>query len=74
MKNQVLNGDLGNTFAECLLNYLEFTEMNVLPNYPFENSLDEEIYSAKEDIEKNKKLEEYSLYCLTHLDEIEKLN
>ena len=32
MKNQVLNGDLGNTFAECLLNYLEFTEMNVLPN------------------------------------------
>ena len=74
MRNQDVNIDLGNTFAECLLNYLEFTEMNVLPNYPFESSLDEEIYSAKEDIEKNKKLEEYSLYCLTHLDEIEKLN
>lgn len=47
-----------------------------LPNYDFELSLDDEIAEAywHEDEERIKRIEEYSEWCLNHLDLLEKIN
>lgn len=75
MKKKFINFNLkGKTYSKCLLEFLYINNMYMLPNYPFKKSLDEEICEAIENKIKIKELEEYCFYCLTHLEEVIKIN
>lgn len=61
-----------NDYGYKLINFLNANDFFVLPNYPFEYSLDEMLF--EEDNQIRDQVNEYCYYCLINLEKVISVN